>query len=72
MISENHKNVHKSLNYTKHLLILASAVTDSIFAFASLASISVGIASSATTIKVYVITAKIKRFKSIIKKKEET
>ena len=41
LISRNHKKICKILNYTEHLLILASTVTGcvSISAFASLVSI---------------------------------
>ena len=43
----------------------------SISAFASLVGIPVGIASSAATIKICVITAGIKKYKSVIKKKKK-
>ena len=58
------------MNYTEHLLILASTVTEcvSVSLLASLDGILVGIASSATTIKVSVKTVGTKRYKSIIKK----
>ena len=61
----------KILNYTEHLLILASAATGciSIFPVASLVSISVGIASSSITISVK--TAGIKKFKLTINKKKK-
>ena len=61
---EEAQNICKVLNYTDHLLILASAVTGclSIFTFASLVGIPVGIASSAATIKLCVITAGIKKY----------
>ena len=59
------------MNYAKYLLILASAVTKSfsIYAFASLIGILVDIASSAVEIKIFAITAVIKKCKSTIKKK---
>ena len=62
----------KIINYTKHLLILSSAVTGyvSISDFASFVGISVGNASSAATIEICVV-AGIKRYKSIIRKKED-
>ena len=52
LVSKNHKNVCKVLNYIKHLLILVSAVTGyiSISDFASLLGIAIGIASSAVEI----------------------
>ena len=60
----------KYLNYVEHLLILVSTVTDcvSTSAFVSLLCVSVGIASSAVLIK---ITAGIKKYMSIIKKKKK-
>ena len=74
LISKKHKKIWKTLNYTKHLLILVSTVTGcvSISAFASLVSIPAGIASSATTIKVFVITAGIKKYELIIKKRNRS
>ena len=73
MISRKHKKVCKILNYTEHLLILAFTVTGclSISAFASLVSIPVGIASSATTIEIFAINAGTKKYKSISKKKKK-
>ena len=58
------------VNYTEYLLILASAVTGyvSISALPSLVGIPVGVASSAIAIQISVITAGIKKHKSIIKK----
>ena len=55
--------VYKTLEHTKHLLILAAAVSgcDPVSAFASLVGIPIGIASSAATAKVCVITTEIKR-----------
>ena len=55
------------------MLILASRTTGcvSISAFASLVGIPVGIASSAATIKIWVITAVLKMYKSITKKKKK-
>ena len=48
-MSENYKNTCKYLNYVEQLLILVSTVTGcfSIFTFASLVVIPVGITSSA-------------------------
>ena len=72
LINKRHKKVHKIINYTEHLHILASIVTGCgcISAFASLIGIFVGIVSSAATIKIYVISAGIKKNKSIIKEKK--
>ena len=59
--------------YSEHLLISASAVTEcvSISTFTSSVGIPVSIASSAATIKISTITAGIKKYKSIIKKKKK-
>ena len=61
------------MNYIKHLLILISTVTGcvSISAFASLVDIYIGIISSAKGWKIYVAIAGIKKYKSIIKKKNK-
>ena len=55
------------------MLILVSTVTDcvSISALASLVCVPVGITSSAVGIKICAITAGIKNYKSIIKKKNK-
>lgn len=60
MISKKHKNVSTALSYIYHLFILASVVTgyDSIFAFASLASIYIDITTSAVGLIDCEITAK--------------
>ena len=61
------------LNYIKHLLILASVVTRyaSIFASASLPGIPIGIACPAIGRKICEITARIKSYKSITRKKRK-
>ena len=55
------------------MLILASTVPDcvSIFPFASLVCVPVGITSSAVGLKICAITAGIIRYKSFIKKKKK-
>ena len=70
LMSKNHEKVCKTLNYVEHFLILASAITGCILnsAFASLLGIPTGITSSA---KGCAITAEIKKYKSIIKKKKK-
>ena len=70
---KKHKKACKYLNYIENLLILSSAVTAcvSISAFASLIYVPVGITSSAIGIKICAITAGIKKYKSIIKKKKK-
>ena len=72
-MSKNHKKVYRVLNYIEHLLILVSAVTRciSVSAFAYLVGIPIGITSSATGLKICAITARIKKYKSIIKKKKK-
>ena len=63
----------KKIEFHLHLLILPFAVTGclSISGFASLVGIPLVIASSAAKIKICTITAEIKTFKAIIKKKNE-
>ena len=70
---ENIKKTCKYLNYVKHLLILVSTFTDhvSIFAFASLVAIPVGVTSSALGIKICTITARIKKYMPIKKMKKK-
>ena len=72
-MSKKHKKVCTVSNYIEHLLILTSAVTGcvSVSVFDSLVGIPVGSASSVVEIKICAITAGIKRYKSIIKKKEK-
>ena len=72
-MSEKYKKTCKYLNYVEHLLILVLTVTGcvSISAFASLVVIPVGVSSSVVEINIYAITAGIKKYKSIIEKKEE-
>ena len=67
------KNVFTTLNYIEHLLILASAVTGYIyiFEFSSLVSIPICITRSITGFKICAITARIKKYKSIIRKKKK-
>ena len=67
-----HNKVFKISSYTEHLLIFVSTVTGCVLisAFASVVCIFLGIASSTSITKVSVITKGIKKYKSIIKKKE--
>ena len=71
---ERNKKVYNALNYCKHFLVLVFAVSGcvSISAFASLVSVSVGMAHSAVGSKICVIIAGIKRYKSIVKEKERS
>ena len=63
--------MHTAFNYAVNLLILPSAVGDcvSISAFALLLGIHLGLTSSAVWLKICAMTARIKKYKSIIKKK---
>ena len=69
--SKKHKRVYRVSNYVEHLLIIISTITGCvpISDFASLVGISVGITNSATGLKISVLTAGIKKYKSIIKKR---
>ena len=60
------------MNYIDHLLIVISTITGcvSISVFPSLVAIPIGIRSSAIGLKICAITAGIKNYKSIIKKKK--
>ena len=71
-MSMNHKNVCRLLNYIDHSLIAISTITGcaSISAFVSLIGIPMGSTSSAIGLNICVITAGIKKYKSINKKKE--
>ena len=71
-MSKKHKKDCSVLNYIDHLLIVLSTITAciSISAFASLVGIPIRITSPAIGLKICVITAEIKRYKSIIKKKK--
>ena len=72
-MNKKHKKFCATLNYIEHFLIWASAVTGciSIFAFASLLGIPIGTTSPAIGLKNFVITAGIKKYMSIIKKKKK-
>ena len=73
LMSKKHKKFYRVLNYIEHLRILISAVTGcvSISSFPSLIGIPIEIMSSAKGSKSGVITAEIKKYQSIIKKKEK-
>ena len=57
----------------ENVLILASTVTDCVLvsAFASLVGIPIDIASSSVRLKMYVITAGVKKYESTVKKKRK-
>ena len=73
LIHKKHKNVCTILDYIELVLILASTITGcvSISAFASLVGIPIGITSSTIVLIICAITAGIKKYESIIKKKKE-
>ena len=68
-----HKKACRVLNYAEHSLIVVSTTTRcvSIFAFASLVGILIGITSSAIGLKIWLITAGVKKYKSINKKRKK-
>ena len=72
-MSEKYKKTYKYLNFFENFLILVSVVTGcvSIYAFASLLCVPVRITSSAIGIKICAITAGIKNYQSIIKRKNK-
>ena len=72
-MSGEYKKVCATLNYTENFLFLVSAITRCISAstFASLLSIPIGFTSSAIGLKFCAITAEIKKYKSIIKRKKK-
>ena len=72
-MSKKHKKVCTTLNYIEHFLILGSTIAGciSISAFASLVHIAIGLTSSAIGLNICAITAAIKKYKSIIKKKKK-
>ena len=73
LMREKYKKTFKYLNQAENFLILVSTVTGcvSISTFASLAFVPVGITSSVGETKVCAITAEIKKYKSVIKKKKK-
>ena len=70
----NIKRGCRVLNYIEHSLIAISTIPGcvSISAFASLVGISIGITSYTTGLKIYVITAESKRYKSAVKKRRRS
>ena len=73
LMSRKHTKICAVLNYVEHLLILTSTVTGcvSIFAFSSFVGIPVKITSFAVGLKTCDITARIKKYNSIFKKKKK-
>ena len=72
-MSKKHEKVCRVLNYIHHSFIVISTFTGciSVSAFVSLVSIPIGIISSAIGLKICLMTAGIKRYRSIIKKKKK-
>ena len=70
-MSAKYKKVCTVLNYIEHLLVLDSAINGcvSISAFHSLVDIPIEVESFAIKFKIYAITAEIKKYNSMIKKK---
>ena len=73
LMSKKQKNDCTTLNYIEHFVILGSTVTRcvSISAFVSLVGIPIGVMSSIIRLKICAITAGIKKYKLIIKKKKK-
>ena len=73
IVSKKHGKVCRTLIYKEHFLISSSTIVGcvSISAIASLVGITKGITSSAIGLKICAITAAIKKYKSIIKKKKK-
>ena len=73
LMSGKYKKTYEYLNHVEHLLILVSTVTVcvSISTFASLVCVPVGITGSAVATKICAITAGIKKYNSITKKKKK-
>ena len=71
-MSNKNKKVSTTLNYIEHFVTLAFAVNVciSISAFASLADISKGIMSSTLGLNICIVIERIKKHKSIIKKRK--
>ena len=75
MLNNNHKKTFTILNYIEHFLTLtlvfAVTVCISFSAFTSLVDDSKGILSSTTGLNIFRNVARIKKYKSTIKKKKK-
>ena len=73
LMNKKHKKICTTLDYIEQFLILGSRVTVciSISAFASLIDIPIRITSFTTGLKIFAITAGIKEYNSIVKKKKK-
>ena len=72
IVSKKYQKICSVLNYIDHSLIVISAMTGiiTISAFAFLVGILIWITCSAIGLKICVIAAEIKKYKSVIKKKK--
>ena len=72
-MSKKHKKNCRFLNYIDLLLIVTSASTEcvSISPFASIVVIPIGITSLSIGLEICIITAAIKKYKSIVKEKKK-
>ena len=72
-MSKRHKKNGRNLNYVDHLHFVTSTISGctSISAFTSLVGILIAITSSGTEFKTCVITAGIKKYNSIIRRKRK-
>ena len=73
LMSKKHEKLCATLNYIENFLIVVSTITGciSISVFASLLGIPLGIISSGIGLKICAITAGIRKYKPIIKKKKK-
>ena len=73
LINKKHKKSCKILNYINHLLIVICTITGCVYisVLASLVGIPIGISSFAVGLNICAITAGIKKYKSIVKKKKK-
>ena len=73
MVGKKHKKDFKVLIYIEHSIIFVSAITGhvSISAFASVIGIPMGIKSTVVGLKTCAVTAGIRKYNSIIKKKRK-
>ena len=71
-MNKKHKRSFASLNYIKNLLILTLVVNRcvSVSDFAFLVGISIGITSSTVRLKIYAVTARITKYKPMIRKRK--
>ena len=72
LMINKHKKVCTTLHFSEHFVVLASIVARCVpvSVFTSLLGISIGIKSSATELTICAITAAIKTYRSLIKKKK--